>query len=797
MKTLSRLSFKIPALILTAALIAGIGNGLAGLIMVDQEMSDTIERGLENVSQGRAKDLGAYFGSIEEDLVSLAASPLATDGVQDFARAWNEFPAGTAEEILQSAYITDNPNPNGEKENLDKAPGDASYDVLHGKFHPAYRTFLRTKGYYDIFLFDLDGNLLYSVFKELDYATNLNTGQWKDSGLGEVFRAAAADPREVHFIDFAPYEPSYGAPASFISTGIYNRLGQAVGVLAFQMPIERINELMQSPLGLRETGDTAIVGADGLRRSDSRFATESGILKDRFDIDGLEKTQAEGGGYFSFEIDGVEKIGQIAPFDFHGTRWSVLAYFDRDEAFAASENLQLTIVIVSVIIMGVVLAVGLLFSRSITTALGGMIGVMGKVADGDYGMEVPNRTRADEVGDIARALDTFRANGAESERLRTAQENQRLQAEKERVAALMKMAETVERDAGASVDRVAEQTTLMGQEAEAMAGSAEQVEEMSQMVAAAAQEALANVEAVSASTEELAASIQEIGSRVTEGAQITQAAVTVGEESRVEIESLLLEAEKIGEVATLIGDIAEQTNLLALNATIEAARAGDAGKGFAVVASEVKNLAGQTGRATGEISAQIQEIQRRTKSAVDAVQRMVKQIADVDSISTAIAAAIEQQQSATQEIARNVTETAMAARDVAQNIERVSSEAESSRTRAGGVRTVADAVHVAVEALKNAVIRSVRTASDEVDRRESERKPVSSTGSVRIDGKDHKIRMLDISDRGTRFSFLDGKPTVTVGATISINCSELQVARSGTVRDVSGNEIGVLFAQAS
>ena len=563
------------------------------------------------------------------------------------------------------------------------------------------------------------------------------------------------------------------------------------------MPIERINDLMQSPLGLRNTGDTVIVGADGLRRSDSRFASESAILTEKFDIDGLEKSRADGADFFRFEVDGVDKIARIAPFDFHGVHWAVMAFIDREEAFAATVELEVTIVIVSIVILLLALTIGLLFSRSITNALSGVIDVMGQVAGGNYSVEVPNRTRADEVGDIARALETFRANGAEAERLRNEQDALRLQAENNRIAALRQMADTVEREAGASVDKVAEQTILMGQEAEAMAGSAEQVEEMSQMVAAAAQEALANVEAVSASTEELAASIQEIGSRVTEGAQITQQAVAVGEESRVEIESLLAEAEKIGEVATLIGDIAEQTNLLALNATIEAARAGDAGKGFAVVASEVKNLAGQTGRATGEISGQIQEIQRRTKSAVEAVQRMVKQIADVDSISTAIAAAIEQQQSATQEIARNVTETAMAARDVAQNIERVSSEAESSRARAGGVRSVADAVHVAVEALKKTVIRSVRTASEDVDRRESERKPVSSTGSVQINGSDHKVRMLDLSDRGTRFEFLDGKPNLAIGATIRITCPELRVAQSGTVQDMSGKEVGVLFAGKS
>ena len=203
-----------------------------------------------------------------------------------------------------------------------------------------------------------------------------------------------------------------------------------------------------------------------------------------------------------------------------------------------------------------------------------------------------------------------------------------------------------------------------------------------------------------------------------EGARLTQDAVQVGNSSQDEIRSLLAEAEKIGEIATLIGDIAEQTNLLALNATIEAARAGDAGKGFAVVANEVKSLAGQTGKATSEISAQIQEVQNRTRTSVEAVQKMVQRIADVDDISTAVAAAMEQQQDATQEIARNVTETAAAARDVASNIERVSTEADSTRERASHVQTVVKDVHSAIEDLRQAVVRSVRDATAEASKRQ-------------------------------------------------------------------------------
>jgi methyl-accepting chemotaxis protein len=126
---------------------------------------------------------------------------------------------------LQRLYIDDNPNPTGSKENLDFAPDGSVYSTIHAQFHPWFRQFLRERGYYDIFLFDTDGNLVYTVFEELDYATNLNTGQWRDSDLGNAFRAAVQTGAgsDLHFFDFQSYAPSHGAPAAFVSTAYCGR----------------------------------------------------------------------------------------------------------------------------------------------------------------------------------------------------------------------------------------------------------------------------------------------------------------------------------------------------------------------------------------------------------------------------------------------------------------------------------------------------------------------------------------------------------------------------------------------
>eukprot|EP00437_Effrenium_voratum_P024892 CAMPEP_0181409812 /NCGR_PEP_ID=MMETSP1110-20121109/7016_1 /TAXON_ID=174948 /ORGANISM="Symbiodinium sp., Strain CCMP421" /LENGTH=1887 /DNA_ID=CAMNT_0023532339 /DNA_START=33 /DNA_END=5696 /DNA_ORIENTATION=- len=175
-------------------------------------------------------------------LVIEAAKPGLVDALWEFKQAWDAYRPTNAERLLslQIAYILLNPNPLGQKDVLDYADGPEDYHQVHRRYHPTYRTILYDRNYYDIFMFDLEGNLIYSVFKELDYATNFladGIGEWKDSGLGEAFRAAVANPDGINIIDWKPYGPSYGALASFLSTGV-RRYGELIGVFSTQLPPE-------------------------------------------------------------------------------------------------------------------------------------------------------------------------------------------------------------------------------------------------------------------------------------------------------------------------------------------------------------------------------------------------------------------------------------------------------------------------------------------------------------------------------------------------------------------------------
>jgi len=538
---------------------------------------------------------------------------------------------------MQYHYIVENPNPLGSKEKLDAATDSSGYSKLHARIHPVVRDYLRKFGYYDIFLVDPDtGVIVYSVFKELDYATSLSTGPYASTSFGKCFRMAnqltSAD--EFVFVDFEPYSPSYMAAASFIGSPIFDG-DKKIGVAIFQMPVDRIAEIVSAKDGLGKTGEMFLAGKGAAGRAEYRSArkksdgTVSFSIGDRVGSE-LVTGAVDGQSVFAREsLDGVEMVVAAAPLDILGTDWAICGIQAVSETMAPVRNLLFLGGVIAVIAILSLIVATWWISKGISNPLSVGINLLTRAArDGDLRVDVSNwqDSRSDEIGKLQMAIRGIVIAGQGELKILEAiaagdwTVNVPLRSDQDQVGLVLQQ----------MLQRVGETLVQVRSAVNEVSSGSTQIADASQSLSQGATESAASLEEISASAAQIgqqAKSNAETATQANQLANTAKAAAEMGSQRMQALNgSMVAITESSGQIAKIIktiDDIAFQTNILALNAAVEAARAGRHGKGFAVVAEEVRSLAARSAKAARETA----DLIEGSKGRVDEGNRIAKETA--------------------------------------------------------------------------------------------------------------------------------------------------------------------------
>lgn len=324
-------------------LAVGLAVGFGTKSLVEQHEQDkALEAAFDRLRlfhDLRKTALDDYLGSTASDVRAASENPQVIEAMEKIDFAWRTY-GPDARRVLRRLYVEQNPAPPNQRYRLQDAGDGSFYSQYHSAFHVWARRFLDHFGYHDAFLINPRGDIVYSITKESDFTTSLKTGPYRTSPLADVFRRAIRNPSAaVDFSDFAPYPPSGGQPAAFAGHAVFKD-GKPIGVFAVQIPAEPLNALIHVSAGMGASGETYLVGRDGLMRSQSRLTSEPTLLTTKIDNASVRKgADGKSGAHIIEDHRGIPVLSVYAPVNFGGQPWILLAEIDRGEVLSKQNRL--------------------------------------------------------------------------------------------------------------------------------------------------------------------------------------------------------------------------------------------------------------------------------------------------------------------------------------------------------------------------------------------------------------------------------------------------------------------------
>lgn len=410
---------KLPLFMISFALISAALIGTVSYNYAANQLIESAESKLTALLESRKESLLFHLDVINKDVKFHSQTPLTKNAMQSLSASWHTLP-DPKQETIQDLYIFNNPFVQGQRESLLYAEDGSSYSEEHKQYHHYFRNLAAKRGYYDILLIDPKGNIIYTVKKDNDFGLNLLTGTLKDSNLAEAFTLVNRNPAlGVSFItDYRRHPTSNNKPASFISSPIHTETGQYIGVLIFQMPIDILNSVMHVTAGMGLTGETFLVGQDKLMRSDSRFFGESSILNTKVDTQSTDfALKGMSGIFVENDYRGIPVFTAFTPIEYMGLKWAAIAEIEQDEILTSLHKMTTFLLLAGGAVLIFIFTAGFLLASNIADPIVSMTKIMDKLAHNDLSTNISVSERKDELGTMANALEVFKANAIERDKL--------------------------------------------------------------------------------------------------------------------------------------------------------------------------------------------------------------------------------------------------------------------------------------------------------------------------------------------------------------------------------------------